>query len=372
MPVQRPELARRTSHRGERVPDAHLRAAVGPIEIPWTSNLSTTSDYPQPVRKAKTRARGTVEGVTDLAADASPTTDTAPPAPVLVVIDRARAGARGDGPGWHLADAAEPTVNVVDLGVTRGDGIFEAFGVVDGAVQALEPHLNRLARSAALLDLPVLDLDLIREAVLASAAAHAPVPFALTKLIVTRGLEGVPDSEPTAWARTEVYEDHAVERRDGIRVVALDRGYRHDVATTSPWLLQGAKTLSYAVNKSVLREAARRGADDVLFVSSDGYALEGPSASLIARLDGVYVTPRTDQGILEGTTQAAAFEVLRSLGHGVAEVLLPMDEVRRADALWLVSSGRLVAPLSSLDGEPVTIDAEVTRQLADALVDRRA
>ena len=63
--------------------------------------------------------------------------------------------------------------------------------------------------------------------------------------------------------------------------------------------------------------------------------------------------------------------MLRSLGHEVAEVLLPMDEVRRADALWLVSSGRLVAPLSSLDGEPVTVDAAITRQLADALVDRR-
>ena len=45
--------------------------------------------------------------------------------------------------------------------------------------------------------------------------------------------------------------------------------------------------------------------------------------------------------------------------------------MRRADALWLVSSGRQIAPLSSLDGEPCAIDAEVTRQLADALVDRR-
>ena len=71
--------------------------------------------------------------MTDLAAHASPMTDTAPPAPVLVVIDRARAGARGEGPGWHVADATEPTVNVVDLGVTRGDGIFEAFGVSTAA-----------------------------------------------------------------------------------------------------------------------------------------------------------------------------------------------------------------------------------------------
>jgi len=309
--------------------------------------------------------------VTDLAADASPTTDTAPPAPVLVVIDRARAGAPGEGRGWHVVDSAEPTLTVIDLGVTRGDGIFEAFGVVDGAVQALEPHLRRLARSAALLDLPELDLDVIREAVLASAAAHARVPFALTKLIVTRGLEGVPDSEPSAWARTEVFEDHAAERRDGIRVVSLDRGYRHDVARTSPWLLQGAKTLSYAVNKSVLREAARRGADDVLFVSSDGYALEGPSASLVARFGDRFVTPRTDQGILEGTTQQAVFAALDTLGHETAEELLPLERVREADALWLVSSGRQIAPVVTLDEQAFAIDHELTTTLVEALWARR-
>jgi 4-amino-4-deoxychorismate lyase len=296
------------------------------------------------------------------------------PSPVLVMIDRAAAG----GPplvagetGWRVVDPSEHTIHVTDLGVTRGDGIFEGLGVSHGSIQALEPHLARLARSASLLDLPELDLDVIRAACLESARLHEPAPLLLQKLVVTRGVEGG-DGSPTAWVRTELMPDHDDERLNGIRVVSLDRGYRHDVAQTSPWLLQGAKTLSYAVNKSVLREAARRGADDVLFVSSDGYALEGPSASLIARLDGAYVTPRTDQGILEGTTQAAAFEVLRSLGHEVAEVLLTMDEVRRADALWLVSSGRLVAPLSSLDGEPVAIDAEVTRQLADALVSRRS
>lgn len=296
-----------------------------------------------------------------------------PPAS-LVVVDRPMRGTPPRGPGdvgFRLVDPDSMTIHVTDLGVTRGDGVFEGLGVVDGAVQALEPHLLRLARSAAMLDLPELDLDVFRAACLASAAAHEPAPFLLQKLVVTRGIEGG-DGTPTAWVRTAVMDDPAPERRQGISVVSLDRGYRHDVAETSPWLLQGAKTLSYAVNKSVLREAARRGADDVLFVSSDGYALEGPSASLIARFGDRYVTPRTDQGILAGTTQAAAFDALGRRGVTVEYALLTLEQVRRADALWLVSSGRQIAPLTSLDGAALVVDHDETERLGEALVGRRS
>jgi 4-amino-4-deoxychorismate lyase len=270
-----------------------------------------------------------------------------PPPATLVVVDRPMRGMPADGPddvGYRLVDPDHATIHVTDLGVTRGDGVFEGLGIAD--------------------------LDVFRAACLASAAAHEPAPFLLQKLVVTRGLEGG-DGTPTAWVRTALMDDPAIERRDGISVVSLDRGYRHDVARTSPWLLQGAKTLSYAVNKSVLREAARRGADDVLFVSSDGYALEGPSASLLARFGDRYATPRLDQGILAGTTQAAAFDALEQQGVSVEYALLTLERVREADALWLVSSGRQIAPVTTLDGVAVPVDAAETERLGEALVGRR-
>jgi 4-amino-4-deoxychorismate lyase len=74
------------------------------------------------------------------------------PPPVLVLIDRAAAGGPPLGPGetgYRVVDPSEHTIHVTDLGVTRGDGIFEGLGVSHGSIQALEPHLARLARSAA-------------------------------------------------------------------------------------------------------------------------------------------------------------------------------------------------------------------------------
>src|SRR4051794_13839462 len=53
---------------------------------------------------------------------------------------------------------AEAEVNVADLAVTRGDGVFESIGVVAGRPLELPRHLARLAHSAGLLELPAPDL----------------------------------------------------------------------------------------------------------------------------------------------------------------------------------------------------------------------
>jgi 4-amino-4-deoxychorismate lyase len=184
--------------------------------------------------------------------------------------------------------------------------------------------------------------------------------------VLTRGIEGT--EVPTAWVYAETAPDYRAVRVDGIRVVTLDRGYRHDVAATSPWLLQGAKTLSYAVNRAALREAARRGADDVVFVSSDGYLLEGPTSTLLLQNGNRVSTPRTDQGILAGTTQASAFEFFERAGLETAYDLLPVEELARADAAWLVSSVRQAAPVRAVDGAPLAVDDALTARLNEFLL----
>jgi hypothetical protein len=41
-------------------------------------------------------------------------------------------------PSFHFADASQPQLSVLDLGATRGDGIFETISVGYGTPQALE------------------------------------------------------------------------------------------------------------------------------------------------------------------------------------------------------------------------------------------
>ena len=269
------------------------------------------------------------------------------------------------GPAFRFADAAEPQLSVLDLGATRGDGIFETISVGYGRPQALEHHLRRFAGSARTLALPAPDLDAWRSAILAVVAELDPVDEAYVKTVMTRGIEG--DDKPTGWAYGAASPDYSRVRVEGVRVVLLDRGYRHDIETTAPWLLAGAKTLSYAVNRAVAREAARREADDVVFVSSDGILLEGPTSTLVLRRGNALLTPGTGLGILDGTTQANVFRYAEARGMQTGFELAGPEALRGADAAWLVSSVRLAAPIRAVDGAELAVDAEFTAGLNEYL-----
>ncbi|WBU38357.1 aminodeoxychorismate lyase [Homoserinibacter sp. YIM 151385] len=286
-------------------------------------------------------------------------------ASVLAILDFA---ASPEGPrtlGHRLADPDAPQLTVADLAATRGDGVFETISIGRGRLQALEPHLARFARSAAMLDLPAPDPGAWRDACTAIAARLAELPEAFVKIVLTRGIEG--GDIPTGWALGQASPDFSAVHRDGLAVALLDRGLPHDVAATSPWLLAGAKTLSYAVNRAAVREAARRGADDALFVSTDGVLLEGPVSNLVIRRGRRLSTPRVDLGILAGTTQADIFRWAEREGYETEQAILRQADLAEADAAWLVSSVRHAAPLRAVDGAAIPVDAELTARINAAL-----
>lgn len=273
-------------------------------------------------------------------------------------------GADGAADGYRLADPDQPVLTVMELAATRGDGVFETVGFFGGRPLKLARHLARFAESARMLDLPPQD-PAIWSAALHEVAALDPHVETFVKLVLSRGVEGA--DIPTGWAYGQTAPRFDAVQRDGLRVVTLDRGYRHDVAQTSPWLLQGAKTISYAVNRAAYREAARRDADDVVFVSSDGYLLEGPTSTLILRAGDALRTPRADLGILAGTTQAELFAWAEERGMPATSELLTLDDLAAADAAWLVSSVRLAAPVRAVDGTPKPVDADLTAAFNERL-----
>jgi 4-amino-4-deoxychorismate lyase len=280
----------------------------------------------------------------------------------------------------ELHDPSAPLLYADDLAAVRGDGIFETLLVRDGRPCLLEAHLARLTQSARMTDLPAPDLPRWRAAVVAGVERWIADggDEGVLRLVYSRGRESGSPPTPTAFATiAQLPARVAGARRKGVAALTLARGLPADGAPDMPWLLAGAKTLSYAVNMAALRHAERHGAGDVIFLSSDGYILEGPRSTVVIATeseDGVgsscLYTPPPWYPILRGTTQQALFEVARNKGYDCDYRSLRPADIVSAQGVWLISSITLAARVHTLDGKllpPAPLAGEIAK-LVDAAI----
>lgn len=259
--------------------------------------------------------------------------------------------------GAGLVDPAAPLLRADDLGVLRGDGCFESVRLrAPGELDDLAEHLDRLASSAAALELPATDRGAWQDLVDTLVGAWDRPGEAVLRLVVTRGLgEG---AQPTAFALLlPISAEQLRQRREGIRVLTLSRGLVADATVEAPWLLGGVKAISYAVNMAALRYAHANAADDVVFVSADGQLLEAPTATVVWLRDGVLRTPPpAPLGILDGVTVRRLFYRAAEHGFGTEICRGTVEDLHAADGVWLVSSVRLAAAVTVLDGKALPVD----------------
>ena len=250
--------------------------------------------------------------------------------------------------GSEVVPAADATVPLTDEGFLRGDAVFEAVLVRGGRTHALERHLARLRRSAAALELDLPEAP-VRAAIAALLAAWTPGEGAV-RVIVTRGgaVRGL--ITPVVWPPSI-----------SLGVVEV------------PWrtAISGVKTLSYAANQWVLRQARALGADDALIVT-DGLVHELPSGSIVLVRDGTLSTPDHRRlPILDSVSVTVLAEVTP-----LTPTQPTMADLLAAEELLVVSATRPCLPVHALvlpDGTrrelpaPGPVTAAVQARLTDHL-----
>jgi branched-chain amino acid aminotransferase len=237
----------------------------------------------------------------------------------------------------EVMDAANARISVLDDGVLRGDGVFEVIRLYAGRPFALDEHLDRMARSAASLRLPI-DEDAIRSDVDALLLAAGPIDASL-RLVMTRG-----------------------GRRIGL--LEAPKAFRETIAlatiTYAPTrILDGVKSLSYAANMLATRLAVEAGADEALLVTPHGRVLEGPVTSFFYVLDGHLCTPPLSDRILDSISRRVLLAVTDA-----RERVTTLDDLTAISEAFLASSLREVQPVRSIDGR--AIDAAPGPVSADA------
>lgn len=252
--------------------------------------------------------------------------------------------------GRGVVSVGTPVLRGDDLGVLRGDGLFETMHLRGGRPWLRDAHLARLRTGAAAVELPLPPDEVLVE-LLESVAAGWPAEVeGALRLVCTRGPEG--GGQPTIYATLgEVAAASRRARRDGITVATLPLGVPAAARPELDWLPVGIKSTAHGASSAARRWAARNGVDDVLWVSSDGYVLEGPRANVVWLDGGTLCTvPAVATGILPGTTVAWLLAHAGEVGLAAAERMITPDGLRAADGVWFTSSVRGLAPLRALNG----------------------
>jgi 4-amino-4-deoxychorismate lyase len=256
---------------------------------------------------------------------------------------------RLDPGGPVVCGSRAPFLRADDLGVLRGDGVFERFVVDRGRPRHFDEHLQRLARSARLADIDLPAEEVWRAAAQAAVESWAGAEEWEMRLVCTRGPEeGGP---PCAYVLGQELSAGVLRQREaGVSVVTVARGLTGGLTDEAPWLLLGVKTLSYAVNMAAKRWAEAQGADDAIFVGADGVVWEAASSAVIAARDGRLVSPPASLGILDSISVIRFFDAAEQAGWDVARDQVTVDDLFDADGVWLSSSLRF-ARVHTVDGK---------------------
>ena len=260
----------------------------------------------------------------------------------------------------RLEPAERAVLTVTDRGFQVGDGIFETLRVVGGRVLELPIHARRLQASAAVLAMPLPNdlerrlgqaiADLCRANRLDGFDSQVAVRVTVSRGAVDgRALLPPEDVRPNMVVQAWPVDPPSPELLSRGICLAIS-AVRRD--PTSP--LATVKTTSRAEFVYAKLEAHRRGADDALFVTTDGHLAEATSASLFLVEGEGLATPSLDCGILVSTTREW---VISTGGPGLGLVVrqdhLTPKDLFAADEAFLASSVAGILPITSVDGRPI-------------------
>ena len=270
-----------------------------------------------------------------------------------------------DRPGHVWVDGRiEPAdgrhLSAFDRGFQLGDGVFETLRARAGRPAELDEHAARLRRSADGLSIPLAGglestLTSAIHELLAFEGLDGPDGDASIRITVSRGVfygRGLlpPDEHPAATIVVQAWPvppTPAAHLELGLHLVASR--VRRDPENP----LSALKTTSRADYVYARVEARNAGADDALFLTTDGFLSEATSANLFLLRGSELATPGLGCAILPGTTRSWILRWATAVGLTPNEAWLTARDLADADEAFISSSVAGILPVTRFEDAPI-------------------
>ena len=252
----------------------------------------------------------------------------------------------------------EATVSVMDRGFLFGDGIYEVIPVFHGKPFRLQQHLDRLSTNLDAVRIPNPHSDpqwaaLIEQTIEQNGGGQLSV-----YLQVTRGAPPLRDHGfaqdliPTVFINaTSLPEPDPNKLTKGVKAISME-----DIR----WKHCNIKAIALLPNVLMRQQALDEDAAEAILVR-DGQVTEGAASNVFMVTQGNILTPPKSALLLPGITRDLVLELAQEHGFTATEQPFGLDELARADEIWLTSSLKDILPVVKLnnhvvgDGQPGNI-----------------
>ena len=245
-----------------------------------------------------------------------------------------------------------------------GDGVYEATLAHNYKIYALDEHIDRLYRSAALVDIKIKETKEEMKEILCELVKKLDDPDQFVYWQVTRGTQD----------RNHTYPEDMV----GNLWVVLKPGKIKDVyepvsAITAPdtrFYHCNIKTLNLLPAVLYAQRAQGEGVYETVLYREGGRVTECSHSNVhIITNDGVFKTAPTDNLILPGIARAHLIKACRKIGVPVDETPFTLEEMKNAAEVLISSSTAPVKQCISIDGLSVGGKSpEILKKLQDWVI----
>lgn len=241
--------------------------------------------------------------------------------------------------------AEEARISPFDRGFLFGQAAYEVTAVYNGKLIDFEPHLDRLSRTLAGLEIdpPLADLREMHAEMIARNALREGLIY----LNVSAGAPGPrdyygPDQlTPSLFAFATHKKLIGDVARDGIATISLPdtRWQRRDLKTTQ------------LVSQTLAYRSARRAGAHTAVLHENGVVTEAASANLwLVTPDQTLVTRDLSAALLPGITRARLLSLFDGGAFNIEERAFTLDELKAGAEAFTSSTGVVIAPILSVDG----------------------
>jgi branched-chain amino acid aminotransferase len=233
-----------------------------------------------------------------------------------------------------------------DRGFLLGDGVFETLAVINHKPLWLDEHLQRMSQAAAELGIVFNAEGLfagLGDVLKKSQVQFEDLRITLSRGKTTRGLAG-DGASPGLLISLDEFDAKNLFQLCRLKVSTVRR---NEFAPSSR-----LKTLSYIDGIAAAREVAAD-ADDALMLNTGGHVASSTIANIFLLHANELITPSLNQGILPGITRRVLLDSAKRIGLAPVEKAVSLEDLFRADAVFLCNSLRFLRPVTTLNGEPL-------------------